>query len=127
MQVRKHGVLLLTLLSLLLTSCAAETSAALEGPEATLGGTEASREGAGGLPEGTGTSQEAATEQVLETAEPESFQTAQNIPLPDHGKITDPVVVRFAGDFCLAEGMAITAALDARGTFGRAFRRISWN
>lgn len=114
MQAGRKGILFLSLLSLLLTSCAAETGVTLEE-------TGTVQEGTAAYQEGMETSQEADTEQLVETAESESFQMVQNIPLPGGEEKPDPVVVRFAGDFCLAEGMAITAALDDRGDIRTCF------
>ncbi len=105
MGAKKVGIALLAAASLVLASCARETGA-------TVGSTEGSR---------------AAGEQVQES-ESEEEQLFQQIPLPDaleSGEDTEPAgepfVIRFAGDFCLAEDMAITYALDARGDIRECF------
>ncbi|WP_434311297.1 CapA family protein [Hominifimenecus sp. rT4P-3] len=65
-------------------------------------------------------------EQVIGTEQKETFRVSQEISLPGgmagEEEITgEPIVIRFAGDFCLAEGFAITDALDRRGDIRKCF------
>ncbi len=110
MRAKKVGAVLLAAFCLAASCGTAETGAPV----------------ASGIGETAGTA--GATEQVAETAEEES-QLVQQIPLPGSGTMEEteeagtgePLVIRFAGDFCLAEDMAITYALDARGDIRECF------
>ena len=103
MGAKKSWVTFIAAMSLLLTACSQES-------------------GASAAESNTGI-----TEEVIETMEAETFRVSQEISLPgaSGGERTgEPVTVRFAGDFCLAEGFAITEALDRRGGHpGMLFRR----
>lgn len=100
MGAKKSWVTFIAAMSLLLTACSQESGASAAESNAGI------------------------TEEVIETMEAETFRVSQEISLPGASggeRIGEPITVRLAGDFCLAEGFAITEALDRRGDIRECF------